>query len=86
MKRICVLTVVIVLGLFLVAYSETDALDPGAVSIDTMGLPFSWQANIVEAMPYDDSQPPGPMGLPEHMQINFGVTNSVDVQFGDYGQ
>ena len=47
-------------------------IDPGSVSIDTMGLPYSWQANLVPATPYDASQPPGPRGLPEHIQINFG--------------
>jgi hypothetical protein len=67
-------------------------MDPGAVSVDTMDLPYSWQANLVEATAYDGlnqgsgGQPPGPMGLPEHMQINFGVTDPADIQFGDYGQ
>jgi putative lipoprotein len=47
-------------------------IDPQSVSINTMGLPYSWQANLVPATPYDASQPPGPRGLPEHIQINFG--------------
>jgi hypothetical protein len=38
---------------------------------------------LVEATDYDDSQPPGPMGLPEHAQVNFGVTDPAEVQFGD---
>lgn len=83
MKRIFVLVIMIVLGVFLVSCAESSALDPGAVSIDTMSLPYSWQANSVEATPYDDSQPPGPVGLPEHMQVNFGVSDPADVQFGD---
>jgi hypothetical protein len=58
-------------------------MDPSSTSFDTMGLLYAWQSNLVEATPYDDSQPPGAMGLPEHMQINFGVTDPKDVQFGD---
>jgi heat shock protein HslJ len=33
--------------------------------------------------PYDNTQPPGPTGLPQHIQINFGVTDPADVQYGD---
>lgn len=80
-KRI--LAVLFILTLFAVSCSGTDQLDTDKVSIDTMDLPYSWQVYSVEATPYDDSQPPGAMGLPEHIQINFGVTDAVDVQFGD---
>ncbi len=82
-KHITVLVFIIALSLVLVACGGAEAMDPSSVSIDTMDLPYSWQANLVEATPYDDSQPPGPMGLPEHMQINFGVTDPGSVQFGD---
>ena len=49
-----------------VAPSEPSAgmIQPQQVSIDTQGLPYSWQANLVPETPYDTSQPPGPMGLP----------------------
>jgi heat shock protein HslJ len=47
-------------------------IDPSSVTLDTMGLPTSWQANLIRGTSYDDSQPPGPMGLPEHIQINLG--------------
>ena len=53
------------------------------VSLDTQGLPYSWQANEVPATPYDASQPPGPKGLPQHVQINFGVTDPSQQQPGD---
>ena len=43
--------------------------------MNTLGLPYSWQANCVAATPYDKSTPPGPVGLPEHIQINFGAEN-----------
>jgi hypothetical protein len=83
MKRKGMLVTIIGLCLVLVACGGAEAMDPGSVSIDTMDLPYSWQASLVEATAYDDSQPPGPMGLPEHLQVNFGVTDPADVQFGD---
>ncbi|MGB3715682.1 MAG: hypothetical protein WA996_14735 [Candidatus Promineifilaceae bacterium] len=83
MNRIIAVAFITALSLVLVACGGADAMDPSSVSIDTMDLPYSWQANLVEATSYDDSQPPGAMGLPEHVQINFGVTDPADVQFGD---
>jgi heat shock protein HslJ len=50
-------------------------IQPQQISLDTQGLPHSWQANLVPATPYDASQPPGPMGLPEHIEVNFGVAD-----------
>ncbi len=41
------------------------------ISLDTMELPYSWQSYLVEATPYDNSGPPGPMGLPQHLQIRL---------------
>jgi heat shock protein HslJ len=71
----------------LVAYGRAgvgvESMDPSSVSIDTMDLPYSWQTNVVEGTLYDESQPPGAKGLPEHLQVNFGVSNPADVQFGD---
>ncbi|MDX1413682.1 MAG: META domain-containing protein [Candidatus Promineifilaceae bacterium] len=55
-------------------------IDPGQISLDTMGLPYSWQAVTVPEQPYDESMPPGPQGLPEHIQILFGVTDPADRQ------
>ena len=43
---------------------SADMMQPQQVSIDTQGLPYSWQANLVPETPYDASQPPGPKGLP----------------------
>jgi hypothetical protein len=53
------------------------------VNLDTMGLPYSWQPNCVPATPYDNSQPPGPTGLPQHLQINFGSLKPEDVKPND---
>jgi heat shock protein HslJ len=62
---------------------STEVIQPQQVSIDTQGLPYSWQANLVPETPYDASQPPGPMGLPQHIEINFGVTDPAARQPGD---
>jgi hypothetical protein len=37
----------------------------------------------VAATPYDASMPPGPIGLPKHIQVNLGVTDPKDVSYGD---
>jgi hypothetical protein len=58
-------------------------IQPQQLSIDTQGLPYSWQANLVPATRYDASQPPGPKGLPQHIQINFGVVDPKMQQPGD---
>lgn len=65
------------------AGSPAPALEPQQVSTDTQGLPYSWQANLVPATPYTADQPPGPTGLPEHIEINFGVVDPADRQPGD---
>ena len=63
--------------------TTTRVIQPQQVSINTQGLPYSWQANLVPATPYDTSQPPGPKGLPQHIEINFGVVDPKMQQSGD---
>lgn len=63
--------------------TTTLGIEPRSVLLDTQGLPYSYQPNRVAATPYDASQPPGPKGLPEHIQINFGVVDPKDRKFGD---
>lgn len=58
-------------------------ITPEQISLDTQGLSDSWQAVIVPETPYDESQPPGPKGLPEHMEILFGVTDPSERQPND---
>jgi heat shock protein HslJ len=58
------------------------ALAPSMITLDTQGLPYSWQAVTVPETPYDASQPPGPTGLPAHTQILFGVTEPSQRQPG----
>lgn len=53
-----------------------SGLEPETFTLDTMGLPFAYQPNLVSATPYDDTKPSGPTGLPEHIQINFGPSSS----------
>ncbi len=57
-------------------------ITPSQIRLDTQGLPYAWQANVVAEQPYTTDLPPGPTGLPEHMQINFGVTDPADRQPG----
>jgi putative lipoprotein len=59
------------------------ALSPSQISLDTQGLPYSWQAVVVPATPYDQSMPPGPVGLPTHVEILFGTTDPAEVRPGD---
>ncbi|MCA9875196.1 MAG: META domain-containing protein [Anaerolineales bacterium] len=55
-------------------------LSPRQISLDTQGLPYPWQANTVLGTPYDASQPPGPTGLPDHIEINFGTMDPANRQ------
>lgn len=64
------------------ALEQEVGLSPAQIRIDAQELPYAWQANLVPGTPYDASTPPGPMGLPGHLQINFGVTNPADQQPG----
>jgi len=59
------------------------AIDPSMVSIDTQGLPYAHQTVYVPATPYDDSMPPGPKGLPAHIEILFGITDPAERNPGD---
>ncbi|UCG25952.1 MAG: META domain-containing protein, partial [Chloroflexota bacterium] len=47
-------------------------ITPSDISLSTGPLDTTWQAFIVPRTPYDESQPPGPMGLPIHIEILFG--------------
>ena len=56
---------------------QLDALSdliitPAEISLDTEALGTTWQAVIVPNTPYDQSMPPGPVGLPTHIEILFG--------------
>jgi uncharacterized protein YraI/heat shock protein HslJ len=63
--------------------SACPVVDPAYIRLDTQGLPYFWQANNVPETPYDNSIPPGAIGLPEHIQVNFGVVNPQDRLPGD---
>ncbi len=58
-------------------------INPNHISLNMQGLPYSWQPNLVAGTPYDAGQPPGPVGLPAHVQINFGASDPAQRQPGD---
>jgi heat shock protein HslJ/uncharacterized protein YraI len=62
---------------------NVTGIDPDSVTINVFDLPYSYQPNLVLATPYNNTQPSGPWGLPQHIQINFGVSSPADVQPGD---
>lgn len=47
-------------------------IDIGSVQLDTKGLVPSFQAVAISAAGYDNTQLPGPVGLPDHVEITFG--------------
>ncbi len=47
-------------------------IDPASIQLDTKGLAPSFRAVAISAAGYDNSQPAGPMGLPDHVEITFG--------------
>jgi len=65
------------------ATSSAVGVDLGSIRLDTRGLPYSWQASAVPTMSYDASQPLGPVGLPECIQINFAPTDLQENQYGE---
>lgn len=59
-------------------------INPDNITIDTLTLPHEIiQINCVLGTPYDNSQPPGPQGLPNHIQVNFDINNAADKKPGD---
>lgn len=56
---------------------------PANFRLDLQGLLHTWKANSVAASPYDASNPVGPLGLPQHIQINFDVDHPGDKKLGD---
>lgn len=63
-----------------VEVGNMTGIDPASVSIDTINLPYSYQPNLVQPTTYENTQPPGPTGLPQHIQLNFGVASPADAQ------
>ena len=48
-----------------------EKVRPNQVILRTAGLPVSWQSNCVPETPYRTDEPPGPKGMPEHIEINL---------------
>ncbi|WP_420642681.1 META domain-containing protein [Candidatus Leptofilum sp.] len=62
---------------------STPALDAQSLRLDTTGVASSWNWVVVPEKPYDQSMPPGPVGLPAHIEILFGDTEAAGHQLGD---
>ena len=58
-------------------------IDPSTVKIDTQDLYDSYLAECIIATPYDNSQPPGPTGLPDNIQVFFDLQNPQEYQPND---
>lgn len=54
-----------------------------SVNIDTLDLPYSWESHCIPTTQYDNSQPPGPTGMPEYVLITFGIEDPGDLLVGD---
>jgi heat shock protein HslJ len=57
------------------AVPNVVGIDPHSIALDVQQLPYSWQANLIPATPYDDTHAQGSVGLPEHLQVNFRATD-----------
>ena len=49
------------------------------VALDMGDLRLPYQAYVINATPYDISQPPGPKGLPEHILVTFGSVDADEL-------
>ena len=58
-------------------------IDPTTVKINTQGLYTSYLAECILATPYDATQPPGPTGLPDNIQVYFDLTDPEGWQMDD---
>lgn len=69
----CLLLIALLLGCDALpgATTETGEIQ---VSLEVDGVADSWEWADIEATPYDNSSPPGPMGLPNHVEIAFNGT------------
>jgi hypothetical protein len=56
---------------------------PGQVSLSLGNLPGPYRVSRVGQTPYDASQPTGPSGLPEHLEVTFGPLRIAGLEPGD---
>lgn len=59
------------------------ALSPDQISLNTQGLSDSWQPMVVPGTAYDESMPPGPAGLPTHIEFFIDGSDVSARQPGD---
>ena len=58
-------------------------LDELNIQLDAQGMAVSWSWQVVAERPYDQSMPPGPVGLPAHIEILFDVADPAEHLPGD---
>jgi heat shock protein HslJ len=58
-------------------------ITPEQVSLSLGDLPGPYRVSRVAQTPYDASQPSGPVGLPEHLEITFGPMRIAGLLPGD---
>jgi len=56
----------------LMAVPSGGKIDPASIQLNTQGLTAAFQAAAISAAGYDNTTAPGPMGLPDHVEITFG--------------
>ena len=61
----------------------TVGISPADISLDSSGVAESWQVFVVQEEPYDDSMPPGAVGLPEHIAITFNGRKPDQLELSD---
>ena len=58
-------------------------LDELNIQLDAQGVAASWNWQVVAETPYDQSLPPGPVGLPAHIELLFDAADRAEHVPGD---
>ena len=53
-------------------------LDELNIQLDAQGVAASWSWQVVAERPYDQSMPPGPVGLPAHIEMLFDAADPAE--------
>ncbi|MCB0016144.1 MAG: META domain-containing protein [Anaerolineales bacterium] len=63
--------------------NTTLPLDKLNIQLDAQGVAASWNWQVVFDTPYDQSMPPGPVGLPAHIELLFDAADQAEHLPGD---
>jgi heat shock protein HslJ len=58
-------------------------LDELNIELDAQGVDASWNWQVVAETPYDQSLPPGPVGLPAHIELLFDEADLAEYSPGE---